>query len=467
MPTHKKSIFIRKLIKHFFTVFHFFLRDFKNCSWIWFTYIKHTCIQRKYEPKVPFFKNFKDKAEFTQICYNSELKLSDESYDLLFFDWAKRITLIPLLFFQRFPNKNDNYNFSSQDSYFSKISKLRVASIKSSTYFEGINFNNVIFEYVSLEKVCFHNCVFRNCEFIEINSYISQNLTTVPELTQGFSACEFYNCYFKKCNLENIFFSIGSLTHTTFDNMSFCKCIFHRISFNHVEFVGKTILNQTSIFSPSHNFNIIFRGAVEDFNIDSRCKITAFSYYDIINFSSIRQLKMYKIWKHSIYEEVANTYYSIDQIWASNHIREEDKHIANFYYQRKKAETRSKKGISAIPYLLLESTIGYGEKPFRTFISIALLVFLFSIIYMFTGFTPNSSKPPINYFFSYNLSTHYQILYDWFQSLFFSFFTLITVGQGSASPSSIATQIAMSIELLCGSILMTMFTATLFRKYTK
>ena len=86
---------------------------------------------------------------------------------------------------------------------------------------------------------------------------------------------------------------------------------------------------------------------------------------------------------------------------------------------------------------------------------------------MFTGFTATSSKPPINYFYNFNFSFNFQLLNDWFQSLFYSFFTLITVGQGSASHSSSATQFAMSIELLCGSILMTLFTATLFRKYTK
>lgn len=139
-----------------------------------------------------------------------------------------------------------------------------------------------------LQEVCFHNCIFRNCEFTEINSYKSKKLTTVPELTQGFSACEIYNCLFKRCCLENIFFSIGRLIHTSFDNMLFFKCIFHRICFNNVEFIGKTILNQTSIFSPSRNFNIAFRITMEDFSIDSRCKITAFSFHDIVNFSNIR-----------------------------------------------------------------------------------------------------------------------------------------------------------------------------------
>jgi len=44
---------------------------------------------------------------------------------------------------------------------------------------------------------------------------------------------------------------------------------------------------------------------------------------------------------------------------------------------------------------------------------------------------------------------------------------MITVGQGNASPFSPGSQIAMSIELLLGAIMMTLFTSTLFRKYTK
>ena len=225
-------------------------------------------------------------------------------------------------------------------------------------------------------------------------------------------------------------------------------------------------MNQTSILSPSHNFNIIFRGSMEDFHVDSRCKITAFCYHDIVNFT-IRQYRTHKLFKSSTYGEIADTFYAVEQIWTSNHIREDDNHIANFYYQRKRAETRSKKGISAFPYYLLEAIIGYGEKPFKAFISIIFLILLFSFIYMFTGFTPNSSTCSINYFRNCIFDINRQTIFDWLQSLYFSFFTLITVGQGSAAPTSGITQIAMSVELLCGSIIMTLFTATLFRKYTK
>lgn len=461
-----KRKYINALAKHFCSPLHIASHDLKKCIWLWVIYIKHIIIQKKYEPKEPFFKSIKNNNQYTQICYNTELKLTDNSYDLIFFEWAKKISRQPLLFFQRFPDKEYNYNFSGQEAFLSKLPKLKVTSIKPSTFFEGITFNNVIFESICLEKICFHNCIFRNCDFSNIISCKTPSLFIVPDFKQGFSACDFYNCHFKKCNLDNIFFSIGSLSHTIFDSMTLCKCLFHRMNFNHVVFLGKTIMNQTSILSPSHNFNIIFRGSMEDFHVDSRCKITAFCYHDIVNFT-IRQYRTHKLFNSSTYGEIADTYYAVEQIWTSNHIREDNNHIANFYYQRKKAETRSKKGISAFPYYLLEAIIGYGEKPFKAFISIIFLILLFSFTYMFTGFTPNSSTCSINYFRNYTFDINRQTIFDWLQSLYFSFFTLITVGQGSAAPTSGITQIAMSVELLCGSIIMTLFTATLFRKYTK
>lgn len=290
---------------------------------------------------------------------------------------------------------------------------------------------------------------------------MSIDSSTIPSYRQGFSACTFEKCCFKRCVLQNTFFSIGAFSYTTFENMDFYRCVFHRMSFSQVAFKGKTELAETYILSPSSRFDISFRGAPEDFHVDTRCKLTAFSYHDIINLS-LSQYKAYKIFQKNTYSKVADTYFALDQIWASNHIREEDNYRANLYYQRKKAETRSKCGIPALFGYLSEWTIGYGEAPLRAFISVLFLVLAFSFIYIFTGFTPGSNSAPIGYFYNYCITFS-----DWFQSLFFSFFTLITVGQGSAAPASAATQIAMAFELICGSILMTLFTATLFRKYTK
>lgn len=123
---------------------------------------------------------------------------------------------------------------------------------------------------------------------------------------------------------------------TTFENISFYDCAFHRMSFEHVKFEGKTVLNNTCIFSLPSRFDIAFYGAAEDFNVDTRCKVTGFAYRDIVNLP-IEHHKIYKTDKKKVYEKVADTYYMLDQIWASKHVREEDNPRANFYYQRKKS----------------------------------------------------------------------------------------------------------------------------------
>ena len=98
----------------------------------------------------------------------------------------------------------------------------------------------------------------------------------------------------------------------------------------------------------------------------------------------------------------------------------------------------------------------------------ALIIIFFSCIYMFTGFIPEIGNDEIKYNIKQIFNTPcIPLLSDLFQSLYYSFFTMITVGQGNASPFSPGSQIAMSIELLLGAIMMTLFTSTLFRKYTK
>ncbi len=80
-----KRKYINALAKHFCNSLHIASHDLKKCIWLWVIYIKHIIIQKKYEPKEPFFKSFKDNNQYTQICYNTELKLTDNSYDLIFF----------------------------------------------------------------------------------------------------------------------------------------------------------------------------------------------------------------------------------------------------------------------------------------------------------------------------------------------------------------------------------------------
>lgn len=424
---------------------------------IWIIYIKLKSIQPKV--KSYFFEKIKNSGKYTQIIYNEHYKLSSEHYKYYHKNFFKYVQK-PYKFFQKFSSKEFNYNITKESKYFPHNSKIKISNIKPYTYYEGIEFNNILFSSFNLDNICFHNCTFTNCIFDNITSKIDSSHI------QSFSACDFIYTVFKNCSLNSIFFDMGNFNNIEFADTNFNECIFHRINFEKTKFSGNTTLNSTDIYSPSLNFNISFIGSVENLHVDSRCRVSAFSYYDIIN-TNIEDYLKYKIWKKPIYSEVANTYFALDQIWASNHIREQDKNYTNFYYQRKKAETRSYNRHSKLHGYLFEFIIGYGENPFRALISMSLIILLFSFIFMITGFKPDSNSSEIMYSISLNSKFSIQCIYDWSQSLYFSFITMITVGQGDPSPSTLLTQIAMSIELLLGAILMTLFTSTLFRKYTK
>lgn len=256
---------------------------------------------------------------------------------------------------------------------------------------------------------------------------------------------------------------MGNFNNVTFKNSALCNSIFHRISFCHVIFDGTVTLNNTSIYSPSKCFDISFSSSVDNINVDAKCTVTAFSYFDKINLT-IEEWFKYKIFLSYRHQEVANTFFMIDQIWCENHIRDALNNHANLYFQRKKAETRSLTKFSKLTGYLSEYIIGYGEKPFLALVSMAVIIFLFSFVYLFTGFTPSSECTEIHY----SLINLFDIsLSDYWESLYYSFITLITVGQGTATPSTQLSQFAMCLELLIGAILMSLFTGTLFRKYTK
>ena len=174
-------------------------------------------------------------------------------------------------------------------------------------------------------------------------------------------------------------------------------------------------------------------------------------------------LAAYSLYKKDHYKKVASTYYAFEQLFIDNNLLDKS---YNCYYQRKKAETRSKKFFQSISSYFSEWIFGYGEYPFRALISLLITTILYAPIYMITGFNTGERiiDYPFNFVFFFNWSL--QKLIDLFESLYYSFFTLITVGQGSPYPESALTRLISSSELFVGAILITTFTATLFRKIT-
>lgn len=420
-------------------------------------------MHRHEEPKTYFYERFKGNDDYVQICFNQTYEYNTKHYEYYhkkIFKFVKR----PYRYFQLFSNKEKNKKLGKGTKFFCENEPIKVINIAHNIYYEGMEFNNYVFDSVEIEKVCFHNCSFFNCRFQNITSKTSQ-FEKSP--AQGFSSCDFYKCVFERCNLRNIFFSVGNIDYTVFSDVSLSNCIFQRISFNKVTFTGKTTLNNTYIYSSSKNFDISFDGPIDDVHVDAKCHVTAFSYFDRANYTIERWMdnKKYKLIN---YNKIADTYYILDQIFKSNCIREESDSYSNLYFQRKKAETRNKKGVSKILGYLSEWTTGYGEKPYNAIFSMACIIVFFALIYMFTGFWVKVDDCIIKYnIFKLSNLNWKKFLLDFFQSIYFSFFTMITVGQGGAGPASSVSQLAISIELLIGAIIMTLFTGTLFRKLTK
>ena len=365
---------------------------------------------------------------------------------------------IKKMFFEFFKNGS---GISQQIHKDTTIKDITVSNIYAKVYYEGISFCNVTFKNLNLEQVCFHNCKFTYCNFENITTYRKKELLSITDPKQGFSCCDFMFCNFNNCNFDQLFFSVGILKCVDFKNVKLQNVVFQMNSFSQVRFLDNCSLYNLFIASPSGMFDISFIGGTEKISIDAHSVVTDFKYRDKVN---VENLATYSLYKKDHYKKVASTYYAFEQLFIDNNLLDKS---YNCYYQRKKAETRSKDFLPAISGYFCEWIFGYGEHPFKALVSLLLTTVLYAPIYMITGF--NTGSRVIDYSLNLGFFSNWSLqkLIDLLESLYYSFFTLVTVGQGSPSPESALTRLISSSELFIGAILITTFTATLFRKITK
>ncbi len=367
---------------------------------------------------------------------------------------------IKKMFFEEYKN---NFQYSQQDGIQKNGSNLflkgiRVTKIAPNVFYENISFWNVNFVGVTLENVCFHNCSFNFCKFSNVTTHTEKQFIKISSPKQGFSCCDFVGCEFTNCCLDQIFFSVGTLKCVRFIDSHFNNAIFQMNAFRQVSFEHNCDLTDFYIFSPSGMLDIQFKDNGGNITIDDKSAITAFRYRDKFN---IHDPKAYKIFKRDHYQNVAATYYAFEKLINGNKLL--DKKSCCFY-QRKRAETRSKSLWKSIPGFLAEWCFGYGEYPARSILSLIGVVLLYAPLYMLSGF--DTGTRVINYTINGDFTITLEKVRDFCESIYFSFFTLVTVGQGSPSPMFAITKILSASELLLGAILITTFTATLFRKIT-
>lgn len=370
----------------------------------------------------------------------------------------KRNHKIKAMFFETYKN---NPEYAQEVHNEVLVKGVNVINIKPNVYYENISFWNVTFKNFNLDRVCFHKCRFTNCKFENIKTTIIKDLSIVKEPIQGFSCCDFMFCSFDNCELNQLFFSVGTLKCVDFKDVIFQSVIFQMNAFSQVRFLDNCKLYNLFIASPSRMFDISFIENKGKITIDARSAITSFKYKDKVNIDDIRT---HRIFKKDHYSKVATTYYSFEQLLSKNFLLDKK---SDCYYQRKKAETRSKNLLKAIPSYLFEWCFGYGEHPFRSLVALIVVTIIYAPIYMLSGF--NTGERIINYVFNcdFVFSWSLQKFSDLFEGLYYSFITLITVGQGDPSPINTLTKIISSSELFIGAVLVTTFTATLFRKFTE
>lgn len=364
----------------------------------------------------------------------------------------KKKKKIQKLFYEDFKN---NESYKQEVHIKTKVKKVKVVKIPSNIYYEGVTFYKVTFYKVNLEKICFHKCKFYYCNFINVTS--NYELSSL----QGFSFCNFTSCKFDNCKLQKLFFCVGIFRDVQFKDTFFREVFFQLNAFNCVTFEGNCNMHATNFLSPTMMFDIQFLDKDGVITIDERCNVSSFLYNSKIN---IDDISMYNIWRKMHYQKIASTYYGFEKLFERNSLLD---WRSNCYYERKKAETRSKTGIQSILGYIAEWTFGYGEYPFRSLICLILITILYAPLYMLSGF--NNGITDINYDIDLlqSFTIDFEMIYDFLESIYYSFFTLITVGQGTSQPISSLTKVLVSSELFLGVIVMTTFTATLFRKITK
>src|SRR6185369_113091 len=111
-----------------------------------------------------------------------------------------------------------------------------------------------------------------------------------------------------------------------------------------------------------------------------------------------------------------------------------------------------------------EILMGYGEKPFRTFLISIISIALFAFLYLFFGFEYSSSKEAfiVNRDFVFASSELGATLSDLMLSIYMSVVTFSTLGYGDSHPIGI-TRLFAATEALSGIILMALFIATFTR----
>jgi len=268
------------------------------------------------------------------------------------------------------------------------------------------------------------------------------------------SFTQFYNCKFIDCQ---------------FHYSSFLGCRFEKCEFVRCDFIqGCRFINCD--FENS-SFNQLFT---------SNQTFTDCRFSSSVVISSPREKPNDKSWNISFDKKILKDFYiSLRDAYQSSGAHDEE---WDYYYLAKHSDTRyNSRNFAEKIYKLFsqEYLMGYGEKPLRCLLVSLGVVLLFSVLYMYVGFSVKYNDSSGNvitrivayninfpYFFQniFNLSFHTGWLKDFVSAFYFNILTFTSVGTSEIAPINAWGRFFLVAEVIFGVILVAAWLTTLFRK---
>ncbi len=317
-------------------------------------------------------------------------------------------------------------------------------SIFTSSKLNHAMFKSCKFEDIAFGSGEFNNIVFYNCTFdhVVFNRNMDGNYNAL-----FFQNCHFHNTDFSKLKMDNSCF---------WGDCSFEKVVYDDITLSKKRIIGLNIIQQCKTwdmnsFSQRKEYNYI-GGPLN--KVEIFAKEATVTQNKVRRFSST--INCYEGLLH-FYKYLAKT---------EDHEGEHQTYMSFYYFKRWITDEvlKLKNGrIKNIRAFISRYFLGYGVKAERSLFVFAGFLILFSLVFLFSGVSYQGSV--IDRDLQFAPEEFGATLKDYKNCLYYSIITSTTVGYGDVVPIGGSSKFFAAAAGFIGTILLTIFTVILGRRY--
>lgn len=318
------------------------------------------------------------------------------------------------------------------------------------TKFIDCKFENVKFIDCRFVACVFDNCeftgggvIFENCFMVKKDSDKLPSLNRKDNLSTSFYNCNIY-AKFLNSDISYVIIENSKIINTSFEQTSMVSliiknCELNKITFEDCDFTGGKIVGSYIV----------------DLTFDDkyRTKLDEKSFFDKIE---------PRIKDKAEYEGIYMTYETLANKFKENSL---NNNFGEFYYLAKKTESKCIPLFPRIREYIYWLTCGFGERPEYALYSGIAIIFIFAILYLFTGVSINGEEVryTVNTIGTLSLS---QFFKDINETINLSVGTFGGVGCINCEPTEVS-YILSNIEVIIGVVMMGIGIGTLTRKIVR